>query len=50
MVKKILTSTKKSEVSATSYAKFITSLKTKIRSVQIKGAVAVNFPFSSPKN
>lgn len=42
MVKKILTSTKKSEASATSYAKFITSLKTKIRSAQIKGAVAVN--------
>jgi predicted nuclease of restriction endonuclease-like (RecB) superfamily len=32
----------KTEVSAANYKKFITSLKTKIRSAQIKGAIAVN--------
>jgi len=42
MAKKISPATKKAEVSRVDYAKFITSLKTKIRSVQIKAAVAVN--------
>ena len=42
MAKKIPTVTKNSEVSTTNYAKFITSLKAKIRSAQIKGAIAVN--------
>ncbi len=42
MAKKIPTATKKAEVSAADYVKFITSLKSKIRSAQIKAAVAVN--------
>lgn len=42
MIKKSVSAVKKSEVSAISYTKFITSLKPKIRSAQIKGAIAVN--------
>ena len=42
MVKNPSTIVKKNEVSTTNYKKFITSLKTKIRSAQIKGAIAVN--------
>ena len=34
--------TKRTEVSTANYKKFITSLKTKIRSAQIKGIIAVN--------
>lgn len=42
MAKKSLPTIKKAEVSTADYKKFITSLKTKIRSAQIKGAIAVN--------
>jgi predicted nuclease of restriction endonuclease-like (RecB) superfamily len=42
MSKKFLATTKKSEISAASYTKFITSLKSKIRSAQIKASVTVN--------
>lgn len=42
MAKKSPTAARNIEVSATNYKKFITSLKTKIRSAQIKGAIAVN--------
>ncbi len=42
MAKKSLPITKKAEVSTTNYKKFITSLKAKICSAQIKGAIAVN--------
>lgn len=42
MAKKSVQSVRKTEVSAVNYTKFITSLKTKIRSAQIKGAIAVN--------
>jgi hypothetical protein len=42
MPKKTLASVKKTEVSAANYTKFLTSLKAKIRSAQIKGATAVN--------
>lgn len=42
MAKKIPPATKKAEVSKANYAKFITSLKAKIRSAQVKGAIAVN--------
>lgn len=42
MAKKSLPPIKKAEVSTADYRKFITSLKTKIRSAQIKGAIAVN--------
>jgi uncharacterized protein DUF1016 len=42
MPKKPLASVKKTEISAANYTKFITSLKSKIRSAQIKGAIAVN--------
>ncbi len=42
MAKKISPTTKKIEVSTANYAKFITALKAKIRSAQIKGAIAVN--------
>jgi predicted nuclease of restriction endonuclease-like (RecB) superfamily len=42
MVKTPSTTTKKPEVSTANYKKFITFLKTKIRSAQVKGAVAVN--------
>jgi predicted nuclease of restriction endonuclease-like (RecB) superfamily len=42
MAKKTSSSAKKNVMSATNYTKFITSLKEKIRSAQIKGAVAVN--------
>jgi len=42
MPKKTLISVKKTEVSAVNYAKFLTLLKDKIRSAQIKGAIAVN--------
>lgn len=42
MAKKIVPVVKKTEVSTANYKKFITSLKVKIRSAQIKGAIAVN--------
>ncbi len=42
MVKHPSTTARKTEVSAANYKKFITSLKNKIRSAQVKGAVAVN--------
>ena len=42
MAKKAVPSVRKTEVSTTNYNKFITSLKAKIRSAQIKGAIAVN--------
>lgn len=42
MAKKSPPAIRNTEVSATNYKKFITSLKTKIRSAQIKGAIAVN--------
>lgn len=42
MPKKTLATVKKTEVSPVNYAKFLTSLKGKIRSAQIKGAIAVN--------
>ncbi len=42
MAKKNPPATKKTEISSANYTKFITSLKTKIRSAQIKAAVAVN--------
>ena len=42
MTKKPLPSIKKTEVPTTEYKKFITSLKTKIRSAQIKGTIAIN--------
>ena len=42
MAKKSLPITKKSEVLTINYKKFITLLKSKIRSAQIKGAIAVN--------
>lgn len=42
VAKKVLPAIKKSEVSADNYAKFISSLKAKIRSSQIKATVAVN--------
>ncbi len=42
MAKKSAPALKKTEVSPVGYAKFITSLKTKIQSAQIKAAVAVN--------
>ncbi len=42
MVKKAISAVGKTEVSTANYTKFITSLKTKIRSAQIKGAIAVN--------
>ena len=42
MVKKAPPAPKKTEVSGVNYVKFITSLKAKIRSAQVKGAVAVN--------
>jgi predicted nuclease of restriction endonuclease-like (RecB) superfamily len=42
MPKKTLVTVKKSEVLPANYTKFFTSLKDKIRSAQIKGAIAVN--------
>ena len=42
MAKKTLPAIKKTEISTNDYAKFISSLKAKIRSSQIKAAVAVN--------
>lgn len=42
MAKKSISIIKKAEVSTVDYKKFITSLKTKILSAQIKGAIAVN--------
>ena len=42
MAKKSVPTIKKGEVSASNYKKFITSLNSKIRSTQIKGAIAVN--------
>lgn len=42
MAKKSVSIIKKTEVSTGDYKNFITSLKTKIRSAQIKGAIAVN--------
>ena len=42
MTIKAVPGAKKTEVSAENYKKFITSLKAKIRSAQIKGAIAVN--------
>lgn len=42
MTKKILVSVKETKVVAANYAKFIASLKAKIRSTQIKSAIAVN--------
>ncbi|OHE77673.1 MAG: hypothetical protein A3F67_11860 [Verrucomicrobia bacterium RIFCSPHIGHO2_12_FULL_41_10] len=42
MAKKSLPTLKKAEVSTADYKKFLTSLKAKIRSAQIKGAIAVN--------
>ncbi|MGL5264054.1 MAG: PDDEXK nuclease domain-containing protein [Candidatus Rhabdochlamydia sp.] len=42
MAKKSVLAIKKTKVSVTNYAKFLTSLKSKIRSAQIKGAIAVN--------
>jgi predicted nuclease of restriction endonuclease-like (RecB) superfamily len=42
MSKKSVPAVRKTEVSTENYKKFITSLKTKIRSAQIKGAIAVN--------
>jgi predicted nuclease of restriction endonuclease-like (RecB) superfamily len=42
MAKKPLPAIKKTEISADKYAQFISSLKAKIRSSQIKAAVAVN--------
>jgi hypothetical protein len=42
MAKKSVPVVKKTEVSAANYTKFLASLKTKIRSAQIKGAIAVN--------
>ena len=42
MVKKNPPATKKNEVSTVNYAKFVNSLKAKIRSAQVKGAIAVN--------
>ena len=42
MAKKSVPIIKKAEVSTGDYKNFITSLKTKIRSAQIKGAIAVN--------
>lgn len=42
MTKKTVPAVKKTKVATAHYTKFITSLKTKIRSAQIKGAIAVN--------
>lgn len=42
MTKKSIPASKKIEVPTTRYKKFIASLKIKIRSAQIKGAIAVN--------
>jgi hypothetical protein len=42
MPKKSSLAIKKGDVSPTEYTKFITSLKAKIRSAQIKAAVTVN--------
>jgi len=42
MAKKLVSAVNKTEVSVDNYAKFITSLKAKIRAAQIKGAIAVN--------
>ena len=42
MPKKSIATIKKGDVSPAEYTKFITSLKAKIRSAQIKAAVAVN--------
>ncbi len=42
MIKKPLPAVKKNAVSLAGYTKFITSLKAKVRSAQIKAAVAVN--------
>ena len=42
MPRKTLATVKKTEVSAANYTKFLTSLKAKIRSAQIKEAIAVN--------
>lgn len=42
MAKQSISIIKKAKVSIEDYKKFITSLKTKIRSAQIKGAIAVN--------
>lgn len=42
MVKKAVPAVRKTEVSTADYKKFLTSLKTKISSAQIKGAIAVN--------
>ncbi len=42
MAKKLVLTVKNTEISAAHYVKFITSLKTKIRSAQIKGAIAAN--------
>lgn len=42
MAKNTAPTSKKNEVTTANYRKFITSLKTRIRSAQVKGAVAVN--------
>jgi predicted nuclease of restriction endonuclease-like (RecB) superfamily len=42
MVKNPSTTAKRTEVSTANYKKFITSFKAKIRSAQVKAAVAVN--------
>lgn len=42
MAKKSVPAAKKTEISTANYIKFITSLKTKIHSAQVKGAIAVN--------
>ncbi len=42
MAKTPSTVNKRTEISTTDYKKFITSLKSKIRSAQVKGAIAVN--------
>lgn len=42
MAKKVAQAPKKTQISTSDYKKFITLLKTKIRSAQIKGAIAVN--------
>lgn len=42
MAKKSHAATKKIKISSANYTKFITSLKTKIRSAQVNGAIAVN--------
>lgn len=42
MAKKSVSSVRKTEVSAEDYRKFVASLKSRIRSAQIKGAIAVN--------